>query len=75
MSSKLDTNKLSYDLALIYAKSKFDEYLRNSDTEIDTGFPVYYSEADILMKLFSDAYNEYLGYDEGDFEEKSLDIF
>lgn len=55
-----DNEKLAYDLALIYARTKFEAANRNGI--IGNLFPNNEPEAElkVLAMFFNDAYNEYL---------------
>lgn len=73
--SNLDINKLSYDLALIYAKAKFEDDLRNESIPRDPSVPNFLSDTDYLMSLFSEAFNEYSNLDIEYFKENFPDFF
>lgn len=69
-NSTLDLDKLCYDLALIYAKTKYEDELRKDCLPIEHKAPDFIEESDYLLTLFSQAYSEYLSYDEDYFKEK-----
>lgn len=73
--SKLDVNKISYDLALTYARTKFENDLKNNLIPIDPSVPSFLSETEYLMNLFSEAFNEYSNFDIEYFKEKFPDCF
>lgn len=66
----IDASKLAYDLALIYARAKFEEELRTSkSTRFDGGpSPREQREAAFLESQFFAAYAHYMGLETGDFE-------
>ena len=73
--SKLDINKLSYDLALVYAKAKFENDLRNGSIPREPSVPNFLSDTEYLMNLFSEAFNEYSNLDIEYFKEHFPDCF
>jgi len=68
-SPNIDINKLSYDLALVYAKAKFENDLINKSIPRDP------SDTEYLMSLFSEAFNEYSNFDIEYFKENFPDCF
>lgn len=72
---KLDTNKLIYDLALIYAKAKFEDDLKNESIPREPSVPDFLSDTEYLMNLFSEAFNEYSNLDIEYFKENFPDCF
>lgn len=65
----VDVSKLAYDLALIYAKTKFEEVLK-TDPEYFLCLPApeEIEEAEFLEKKFLQAYGYYMGHEPGDLE-------
>ena len=59
----LNNEKLAYDLALIYAKTKFE--VANKNGVISSLYPSSEPEMELklLVSLFNDAYNQYLSQD------------
>lgn len=69
----LDINQLRYDLALIYAKCKFNQALTNNTvpcTDLKLNSLEFLDETDYLNTLFGKAYNEYTTYDKNYFIQK-----
>lgn len=74
-SPNIDINKLSYDLALVYAKAKFENDLINKSIPRDPSVPDFLSDTEYLMSLFSEAFNEYSNFDIEYFKENFPDCF
>lgn len=55
---QIDAKKLKYDLALAYAKSKFDNMLRSYELDPDE-CPQNVAETDYLLDKFKEAYKNY----------------
>lgn len=60
-----DLNKVRYDLALLYAKSKFDHALANNEITSSSpiSHPEYLDEVPFLLKAFETAYYDLENYD------------
>lgn len=60
-----DNEKLAYDLALIYARTKFEVANRNGafDDLASHNDPEPELEMKSIVVSFNDAYNQYLSYD------------
>jgi len=56
----MDFQKLSYDLALIYAKAKFEDALSKGKVPIAMSHPQILEDEEFLAKTFSDAYLDFL---------------
>ena len=61
----MDLNKVRYDLALLYAKSKFDHALANNEITSSSpiSHPEYLDEGPFLLKAFETAYYDLENYD------------
>lgn len=65
----IDASKLAYDLALIYAKAKFEDALRtNLERFSNTLAPRDIEENEFLYDSFMQAYNYYMGREPGELE-------
>lgn len=60
----MDSDKVRYDLALLYAKSKFDHALANNKIPLSspTDHPEYLDEVPFLLEAFEDAYYDLENY-------------
>lgn len=63
----MNIDKLRYDLALIYAKSKLDNALSTNKIPHQEGIPKNVDEMDYLLSEFINAYSEYCNYSEANF--------
>lgn len=62
----MNTDKIRYDLALLYAKSKFDHALANNEipsSSTDIDHPEYLDEIPFLLDAFETAYYDLDNYD------------
>lgn len=57
----MDQNKLKYDLAMVYAKTKLEEYLKTdyAETAKSLGVPEWHLEVKELEKAFTRAYSQF----------------
>lgn len=60
----MDLNKVRYDLALLYAKSKFDHALSNNEIPSSSSIdhPAYLDEVPFLLDAFETAYYDLENY-------------
>lgn len=63
----MNIDKLRYDLALIYAKSKLDNALYANKIPCQEGIPKNVNEMDYLLSQFMNAYSEYCNCSESNF--------
>jgi len=66
---KVDASKLAYDLAMVYARSKFDEMLRTDPDYFQSkSAPAEIEEIAFIEQLFMKAYKFYMGFEPRELE-------
>lgn len=56
----MDLQKIAYDLALVYTKTKFEDALAKGKLSVAMDHPQILDESDFLAKNFSDMYIDLL---------------
>ena len=56
----MDVQKIAYDLALVYTKTKFEDALSNGKIPVTMNHPQILDESDFLARTFSNMYLEFL---------------